>query len=621
MTTYNELAGLRVNYLGSDPTLNTGNEGQVWYNSTSGTLKSLVQLKAWSSSGAMTTARRGGAGAGIQTQGLAFGGASFTVPTTFNNTEEYSGYTWAAGGNMNTARGFLGGSGTQTAGLAFGGTPGSPNQAAVTTATEEYDGSTWASNPTGLNTTRRLLAGFGTQTATIAFGGDDATPGFLTNTESYNGSTWTSSPGSLASGIETGSNAGAGIQTAGITAGTNAAFLLTQTWNGSAWASGPNLNNNQGGNNNLVGTQTSSLVFGGPSSLPSEQWDGSTWTSTPALGTQRRNILASGIATSGLAGGGINPSNTMVTNTEEFNSTIFSPATGAWASGGNLNTARSSGAGAGTQTEALCAGGSAAGIPGYDGTTEEYNGTTWGPGGNLNTGRGYAAGAGTQTSAVVFGGFTPSSPTFTTSATEEYDGSTWANNPTGLGTARYGLSGCGTQTAALAFGGTAPPGNQTEEYDGSTWTTGGNLNTARKYLAGCGTQTAGLAVGGNPSTPTVTGATEEYDGSAWTSNPTGLNSSRGSGLGAAGTITSAVAFGGLLTAPAPGTGTTATELYDGSNWISAPPMTTGRYFIGNAGNASSGLAFGGRNAPARNANTEEWTGTPSTGTASTLTTS
>jgi hypothetical protein len=48
MTTYNELAGLRVNYLSSDPTLNSGNEGQVWYNSTTGTLRSLVQNKAWS---------------------------------------------------------------------------------------------------------------------------------------------------------------------------------------------------------------------------------------------------------------------------------------------------------------------------------------------------------------------------------------------------------------------------------------------------------------------------------------------------------------------------------------------------------------------------------------------
>jgi hypothetical protein len=65
MTTYNELAGLRVNYLGSDPTLNTGNEGQVWYNSTTGTLRALVQLKAWSAAGNLSTAvRYASAGAG-----------------------------------------------------------------------------------------------------------------------------------------------------------------------------------------------------------------------------------------------------------------------------------------------------------------------------------------------------------------------------------------------------------------------------------------------------------------------------------------------------------------------------------------------------------------------------
>jgi hypothetical protein len=40
-----------------------------------------------------------------------------------------------------------------------------------------------------------------------------------------------------------------------------------------------------------------------------------------------------------------------------------------------------------------------------------------------------------------------------TAATEEYDGSTWTSNPTGLNTARYELGAAGTQTAALAFGG------------------------------------------------------------------------------------------------------------------------------------------------------------------------
>jgi hypothetical protein len=81
--------------------------------------------------------------------------------------------------------------------------------------------------------------------------------------------------------------------------------------------------------------------------------------------------------------------------------------------------------------------------------------------------------------------------------TEEYDGSTWTSNPTGLNTARNDLAGCGTQTAALAFGGEYPIKTATEEYDGSTWTSNPTgLNTARDALAGVGTQTSALAFGG-----------------------------------------------------------------------------------------------------------------------------
>jgi hypothetical protein len=44
--------------------------------------------------------------------------------------------------------------------------PGSP----ITGATEEYDGTSWTSNPT-LNTAIKNLAGAGIQTAALAFGG------------------------------------------------------------------------------------------------------------------------------------------------------------------------------------------------------------------------------------------------------------------------------------------------------------------------------------------------------------------------------------------------------------------------------------------------------------------
>jgi hypothetical protein len=104
MTTYNELAGFRVNYLSSDPTLNSGNEGQVWYNSTSGQLKSLVQIKSWAAGGNMATARFELAGAGTQTAALGFWWICTTTGYT-NATEEYNGSAWTAGGNLGTARG------------------------------------------------------------------------------------------------------------------------------------------------------------------------------------------------------------------------------------------------------------------------------------------------------------------------------------------------------------------------------------------------------------------------------------------------------------------------------------------------------------------------------------
>jgi hypothetical protein len=42
-------------------------------------------------------------------------------------------------------------------------------------------------------------------------------------------------------------------------------------------------------------------------------------------------------------------------------------------------------------------------------------------------------------------------------ATEEYDGATWTTVLGSMGTARAILAGCGIQTAALAFGGDEPP--------------------------------------------------------------------------------------------------------------------------------------------------------------------
>ena len=47
MATYEEIYGKRVDVLSSDPTLNSASEGQVWYNSSTGALKTVVSFGAW----------------------------------------------------------------------------------------------------------------------------------------------------------------------------------------------------------------------------------------------------------------------------------------------------------------------------------------------------------------------------------------------------------------------------------------------------------------------------------------------------------------------------------------------------------------------------------------------
>jgi hypothetical protein len=83
---------------------------------------------------------------------------------------------------MNTARSELAGAGTQTSALAFGGAIPSS-----TGATEEYDGTSWATSPGSLNTARFALAGCGTQTAGLAFGGDINPPPVSSATEEWTG--------------------------------------------------------------------------------------------------------------------------------------------------------------------------------------------------------------------------------------------------------------------------------------------------------------------------------------------------------------------------------------------------------------------------------------------------
>ena len=88
----------------------------------------------------------------------------------------------------------------------------------------------------------------------------------------------------------------------------------------------------------------------------------------------------------------------------------------------------------------------------------KFTAAAWASCGNLNTARFTLAGCGTQTAGLAFGGNARPPTNNPVGLTEEYNGSTWSEQ-NDLNTARLGLGGAGTQTAGLAFGGrvAAPP--------------------------------------------------------------------------------------------------------------------------------------------------------------------
>ena len=141
MATYEEIYGKRVKEFDSDPTLESSYEGQVWYDKSTGVLKSVEAFASWSSTGNMPGTGHGNQGDGTQNAAFSCGG---TVDST-NSTFLYSGFSWAASGNLGTHRYTSGANGTQTAGLASGGfIPASSGGPSPTANVEEFNGSTWS---------------------------------------------------------------------------------------------------------------------------------------------------------------------------------------------------------------------------------------------------------------------------------------------------------------------------------------------------------------------------------------------------------------------------------------------------------------------------------------------
>ena len=297
-------------------------EGQMWFNSSSSTLKG-YQLSAptgtWASGGTLNAGHGYGTGFGSQTAAVCcFGG----YPTHTNNTETYNGTAWTEVNEGNTARRNLGSFGILTSGLAFGG-----YSTASLANTEQWNGTSWT-EVNDLPTTVYNNRGIGASSSSgISFGGvDAATPGKSKKAHEWNGSSWTAIT-DMGTIRESGMGANAGTATAALAFGGESPTLTanTELWNGTSWTELNNLNTaraDAGGN----GISTGALCFGGnpPSAPPyqatiNEFWNGTSWTELNDLGTGIGNGIApAGGSVSGMASGGLSNPTTQNTVSQEW---------------------------------------------------------------------------------------------------------------------------------------------------------------------------------------------------------------------------------------------------------------------------------------------------------------
>ena len=307
MATYKGIQGYSVQTLASDPTA-ADVEGQLWYNSTSGSYKISV----------------GAAGA------------------------------WAATPNINTGRSFGGAVGGPPAALFVGGGPG------TRTNTESFDGSSWTA-VTAMNTGRQYTVAFGSTTAAVAVAGN---PGSVTTTETWNGTGWTNVPGVLSVGRQKMGSSNTGTTTAGlIFGGQNTpgppwyTVALAESWNGSSWSVETAITTKRADGGG-VGTQTASLcITGYDMSPPSgfrvnvEEWNGTAWSEKADVSTARQTCACAGTTTSAVIGGGT--ANTAAEAiTEQYNGT-------SWTEVGDMGTGRqgiAKGAGASGNVCIACSG-------------------------------------------------------------------------------------------------------------------------------------------------------------------------------------------------------------------------------------------------------------------------
>jgi len=329
MADYKTLRGFKVKSLASDPTVD---KGQLWFNTTSNTLKyDGVGAGTWASSTALPTANLGSLGFGSSTAAIMASGqdSAVTIPTT---STTWNGTAWAEDAAINQARYVGAGCGaSSTSGMIIAGFHSPPTSAQ--TWNEEFDGTSWTALAL-LNTGRLGNGGAGIVTASITMGGATGPGESVTaTTETWNGTAWTEVNdlntaryhlGSASQGTTTAAMAFGGLTKGGPGSAWGVDRDETEQYNGTSWTEVNNLNTARGHVGN-AGNQAGALCYGGNSGTypgqisETETWDGTSWTEVADLSGDKRDFCDSnGSSTAALGIGCSIPPGTTYSATVEI---------------------------------------------------------------------------------------------------------------------------------------------------------------------------------------------------------------------------------------------------------------------------------------------------------------
>ena len=326
MATYKGIQGYSVQTLASDPSPTASAEGQLWYNSTSGTYKiAIAGGGAWSAGGALNSGKgeMGSALAGTQTAAMIFGGDA-PGAGYLDLTEQYDGTSWTEVNDLVRGRSLVGGLGINTAAMCVSG-----NYPTDTNYDEMWDGTSWTEIANTL-ATRAGPGTTGTTTAALCAGGTwNPTGGRMTNCETWNGTSWTEGNNILVATTYFGmvGSTTAALMYSGNIAGGALITDETATYNGTSWTEVNDLNTarNSAGK---FGTVTAAICVGGTlnpgDQKITEQYNGTSWSEVGDLTTARVNMGNAGTTALGLAAGG-NPG--YLTATEEWGDPTYSVKT------------------------------------------------------------------------------------------------------------------------------------------------------------------------------------------------------------------------------------------------------------------------------------------------------